>query len=561
MDRIEDSLCNKHKLSDDALVMQARSGHNEAFNELVLRHRKKALDWAGKITNDAHLAEDVVQEALINAFMHLDSLEHIERFVPWLQRIIRNQALMLVRRGGPYAKERPFTAYSQVSEAGEKGTDDPIGLILNQLARNAEQMQQAVQDPVQAAIRRETTAMILGLLHNLNAKERKVFEAHFFKHYSTHEIAAMCNISSTNVYTTLSRSRHKLQNKHFQANLTRYLNDRAKTKTTASKRLGERGIYFGEIWDTFALSVIHAVQYTERTHYSMADIMGLTGQAFRLQIHRERLDLTGPTAYSWRSIFSKGLLNMGFCARTIGEGLRIPQTDELVMEAFSFVHNAIDHGMPVIVWGVELPFFALISGYDDESRNFRVTGLFESTLLSYEQLGRDWSADLFLLSLGKAYDIEPAAALRGALSIIITHAEGIESTIKPDYVQGIAAYDSWIEALRRDFAIDAAAHAYTVWCTSNARYFAVQFLEEIARKAAVYGGYGELIAPVAASAAKHYASAADALAEMRKRFPFPNGGNMELTSLRNEGIALLEKAKASERHGLEYLKTMLHLLC
>ncbi|MDQ0194260.1 RNA polymerase sigma factor [Paenibacillus wynnii] len=549
-----------HKLSDDALVTQARTGQNGAFNELVLRHRKKALNWAGKITNDAHLAEDVVQEALINAFMQLDSLEHIDRFVPWFQRIIRNQALMLVRRGGPYAKERPFSAFTRASDASETGTDDPIELILNQLARNSEQIQQADQDPFQAAVRQETSAMILSLLYNLNPKEREVFEAHFFNHYSTHEIAAMCKISSTNVYTTLSRSRRKLQNKHFQSNLTRYLSERAKKNTAVNKHLGDRGIYFGEVWDTFALSVIHAVQYTEKNHYSMADIMGLTGQAFRLQIHRDHLDLTGPTAYSWRSMFSKGLLNMGFGARTIGEGLRIPQTDDLVLEAFSFVHNAIDQGMPVIVWGVEQPFFALINGYNDESRIFRVTGLFESTILPYERFGRDWSADLFLLSLGNAYDIEPAAALRGALSIIITHSEGQERTIKQEYVQGIAAYDVWIEALR-DKGINAAAHAYTVWCTSNARYFAVQFLEGIAKEAAVYGEYGKLIAPAAAAAAQYYAAAAAALADLRKRFPFPDGGNMEINSLRNEGIALLEQAKASERRGLEHLKTMLNFLC
>lgn len=534
-----DRVVNFTILSDHDLVSQARAGSSQAFNELVLRYRKKAIVWAEQVTNDAHHAEDIVQESFIKAFLQLGSLEQLDRFVPWLQRIIRNQALMHVRRGGPFAKERPFSTF--MDGDGELLPDEK-------------------QNPVDAAIRQENSELIHNLLQYLNPKEREVFEAYFIKQYSPQEIAAVCALSSTNVYTTLSRSKVKIQQLLFQTKLTQYLNERSKLKDSVSYRLlNEKAIYFEEIWDTYALSVLHAIQYEENKGYSMAAIMGLTGQAFRLQLHHKRLDWLGPAAFDWRNIFHRGLRNLGFLSRSIGEGQTIVQTNEVLMEAFSFVHKAIDQGRPVIIWGIEQPFFGMIHGYDDQARKFRITGLFEQTTISYEQLGRKWSADLFAICLGKPNVIAPSDALRGALQLIIDHAEGSERTTKPEYIQGIAAYETWIAAIQSNIE-DAYAHAYNIWTTGNARSFAVQFLNELAEQADRYGEQGAIIGVHAKEAAKYYSFTAEAFAELRIWFPFPSGGNPTSTESITAGIALLEVAMDNERRGLECLKAMLQLL-
>ncbi|MDQ0088686.1 RNA polymerase sigma factor (sigma-70 family) [Paenibacillus anaericanus] len=556
-----------NSLTDDMLVLQARDGQSQAFNELMTRHRKKALHIATKITNDPHLAEDVVQEALMNAFLHLGSLEHIERFVPWFQRIISNQALMHVRRGGPFAKEKPFSAYTMSSDQDNhnQGDDFPIDLILNTLARNANLLRHEDEDPIDTAIRLETNDMLRSLLHCLNPKEREMFEAHFFKQYSPQEIAAMCSTSSSNVYTTLSRSRRKIQQTQFQSNLTRYLHTRSNHPFSINNELQDHGIYIGEIWDTYSLCVMHALQYSthhQDSQFSMAEIMGLTGQAFRIQIHRNQLDLAGVTTYNWRNTFSKGLLNLGYAPRSLGEGLRIPQTNELLIDAFSFVHESIDQGNPVIVWGIQQPFFSLIHGYDDRQRSFRIKGFFQQKTIDYEQFGREWSADLFVLTLGTAYEIKPIDSLRGALSMIITHAEGAERSIHPEYIQGILAYDVWISALSQGH-IDHLANAYNVWFISNARSFAVEFLNTIAEHHDdnVYGSLGLELSTLATQASSHYVVALQALYELRKLFPFPNGGNPHLTNNRDAGIKLLKQVKMSEQQGLNTLKSMLQILC
>jgi DNA-directed RNA polymerase specialized sigma24 family protein len=86
------------------LVDRARSGDNEAFGELVRMHRAHAIGWAGTLTQDSFLVEDIVQEALILAFLHLGTLTDAGQFKSWLHRIVRNQAYMKLRRGGPFSK-------------------------------------------------------------------------------------------------------------------------------------------------------------------------------------------------------------------------------------------------------------------------------------------------------------------------------------------------------------------------------------------------------------------------------------------------------------------------
>jgi DNA-directed RNA polymerase specialized sigma24 family protein len=61
-------------LEDAELTRLAQAGDAQAFNELFFRHRAKALGYAKQLAQDPHLAEDIVQEALINAFLHLGKL-------------------------------------------------------------------------------------------------------------------------------------------------------------------------------------------------------------------------------------------------------------------------------------------------------------------------------------------------------------------------------------------------------------------------------------------------------------------------------------------------------
>lgn len=212
------------------LVDRAREGDREAFGELVRRHRAKALGWAGTLTTDAFLAEDIVQEALIRAFLHLGTLADAGRFAPWLHRIVRNQAYMKLRRGGPFGKERPFASFAPQAAARERAEDvdwSDIDSILFHLAGAADDAAKQRHDPEACLMRKETLHGLHLLIHCLNKRERNIFEARFFKELPPDEIAALFNTTTANVYNMISRSRAKLQKERIRISIGQYVEKRA----------------------------------------------------------------------------------------------------------------------------------------------------------------------------------------------------------------------------------------------------------------------------------------------------------------------------------------------
>jgi RNA polymerase sigma-70 factor (ECF subfamily) len=80
------------------LVERARQGEHDAFADL-LDVRLARLDAAARlILRDGELARDAVQETMIRAWRDLPGLRDPDRFDAWLQRLLANACLDLVRR-------------------------------------------------------------------------------------------------------------------------------------------------------------------------------------------------------------------------------------------------------------------------------------------------------------------------------------------------------------------------------------------------------------------------------------------------------------------------------
>ncbi|OBY76842.1 hypothetical protein BBG47_24850 [Paenibacillus sp. KS1] len=162
---------------DQSLVERAQQGDTEAFGALIEQHRGKARSLAERLTRDPHMADDVVQDALIRAFMHMGTLVDTSRFLPWFYRIVRNQANMRLRRGGPHRNERPFVSITSSGTNGSQVDWDDLDSILHHLARTATDAAMREQDPAEHLLRKEIYETIHTLLHCLSRKERDIFEA------------------------------------------------------------------------------------------------------------------------------------------------------------------------------------------------------------------------------------------------------------------------------------------------------------------------------------------------------------------------------------------------
>src|SRR2546428_5473062 len=82
---------------DVALVKRVLSGEKSAFGPLIDRHWPRAMRLALRMLGDVADAEDVVQDAFLQALLSLRSLRVQDRFGPWLLGIVANLCRMYWR--------------------------------------------------------------------------------------------------------------------------------------------------------------------------------------------------------------------------------------------------------------------------------------------------------------------------------------------------------------------------------------------------------------------------------------------------------------------------------
>lgn len=85
-------------LSDEEIVLRVLAGESALFELLMRRNNRRVYRAARGIVRDDREAEDVMQDAYVRAYEHLQSFDHRARFSTWLVRIAVNEALARIRR-------------------------------------------------------------------------------------------------------------------------------------------------------------------------------------------------------------------------------------------------------------------------------------------------------------------------------------------------------------------------------------------------------------------------------------------------------------------------------
>lgn len=101
-------------------VIAAQQGSEEAFAALVRLHHRRAYAVARAIVLSHEDAEDAVQDGFLHAFRALDRFHSDQPFGAWLNRIVANASLDLVRRRKVRdADELPETVALPFRDPGE----------------------------------------------------------------------------------------------------------------------------------------------------------------------------------------------------------------------------------------------------------------------------------------------------------------------------------------------------------------------------------------------------------------------------------------------------------
>jgi RNA polymerase sigma factor (sigma-70 family) len=85
---------------DHVLVELAQAGHEAAFEAIVVRYGRHMLAVA-RAVGPSQRAEDVVQQALLQAWRAFRGHEDVVDLLPWLRRIVHNASVDLSRRTRP----------------------------------------------------------------------------------------------------------------------------------------------------------------------------------------------------------------------------------------------------------------------------------------------------------------------------------------------------------------------------------------------------------------------------------------------------------------------------
>ncbi|MFF2888269.1 sigma-70 family RNA polymerase sigma factor [Paenibacillus sp. NPDC057967] len=539
-----------HSEDDESeLIERAQSGDQDAFSELVRRHRAKAHNWAKSLAQDPYLAEDIVQEALMKAFVHLGTLVDVTRFLPWLHRIVRNQAMMKLRRGGAYRHEQPFTSLAKRSSSNQVDWEDVESIMTYMMSVRIQETESA-SNPEEQIVRQETMETILNLFTCLKPRERGIFEAYFFRQLSPQEIAALFDMTMSSVYKSIARTRQKLQQERIRVYIQEHLIRRRDEKATSFRLLGRPNIYTQRIGDSHFLGARPSVtyclwgmlQYTNQKNLSLAEVNALTGQAFSLHIIKETVHIGGPFTLAGDPSFHRLLTNLGFEFKVL---TYLPAQPNIVTDVIQTAQKSIDRGLPVMVWDLFHAEYGMVYGYDDHEQKLTALDKLQEGEVPYEQIGKGKTSEIGLIAIQEERPVDRKSALLRLLDAVLEYGYSEESRNSGDgaLVRGFSAYDAWMEAFRGDRIVPF-FNAYNAAVYAELRGFARDFLQGLLDEPDF-----EQDRELLESAWTCYKLTAHALNELSNLFPFPMGGDPKNEQAVQKAISLLQQAKAAEQDG------------
>ncbi len=83
---------------DYRLITECLEGRTEAFGELVKRYQDRLYNTVFRLVGNAEDAQDVVQDAFLNAYQSLHNFKGDSLFFTWIYRIAINTAISLKRK-------------------------------------------------------------------------------------------------------------------------------------------------------------------------------------------------------------------------------------------------------------------------------------------------------------------------------------------------------------------------------------------------------------------------------------------------------------------------------
>jgi RNA polymerase sigma-70 factor (ECF subfamily) len=179
--------------TDVELVERAATGDETAFEAIMRRHNRLLFRSARSVLKDDAEAEDALQEAYLRAWRALPTFRADAKLSTWLVRIVINEALGRLRRGGAQVIPLDTAMESTDPQTQEALHDDPD------------------RQPERVAMRAQLRRLMEQRIDLLPEAFRTVFMLRAVEELSVEEVAAALDVPEATVRTRLFRARSLLR--------------------------------------------------------------------------------------------------------------------------------------------------------------------------------------------------------------------------------------------------------------------------------------------------------------------------------------------------------------
>lgn len=181
-----------HLLADQELINLYLSGNENAFAQLLKRHKDRVYRYINSKVRDTDLANDIFQDAFIKVITTMKEGNYNEegKFLPWIMRISHNLII------------DHFRKTNRVRFLSESRTLNDEFTIFHKLANDDRNF-------LQETCNTELESQMVELLDHLPQMQREIVQMRIFQDMSFKEIAELEDIS---INTALGRMRYALIN-------------------------------------------------------------------------------------------------------------------------------------------------------------------------------------------------------------------------------------------------------------------------------------------------------------------------------------------------------------
>ena len=198
---IQDSICllggNFVEREDDVqLIHKILAGDEAAFGILIGKYQKSVHALVWRKIGDYHHAEDIMQDAFLQAYKKLSTLKNPNQFAGWLYVIANRLCIDWTRKQKSMRKQKPAMQSLEDTRPEEIETSSYTHYITEQ----------------QVTQRTEYChGLVQKLLGKLPENERTVVTLFYLDEMSTKEISKFLGVSANTIASRLHRARKRLQ--------------------------------------------------------------------------------------------------------------------------------------------------------------------------------------------------------------------------------------------------------------------------------------------------------------------------------------------------------------